>query len=185
MEVKYREINLILENIDVYYHEAAQKLGLSDAEFDVLYILIQSDEYTPQKKIYQETGKSKSTINSAIKKMENEGILKLKEMDGRSVQVKLTDKGTKLANNTVAIVVDIENRIYDSWSEEDKKTILKLNRNFMEQFAKEVANIKERKTVKEGFVVKKYDDEISIDELEAAAGGQMAKPMTDSNNSFL
>lgn len=141
MEVKYREMNIILENIDVYYHEAAQKFGLSDAEFDVLYIMFQSDEYIPQKRIYQETGKSRSTINSAVKKMESEGILKLKALDGKSVQVKLTDKGKEFANNTVAKVVEIENKIYDSWSEEDKKTMLRLNRNFMEQLAKEVANI--------------------------------------------
>lgn len=141
MEVKYREMNIILENIDVYYHEAAQKFGLSDAEFEVLYIMFQSDEYIPQKRIYQETGKSRSTINSAVKKMESEGILKLKALDGKSVQVKLTDKGKEFANNTVAKVVEIENKIYDSWSEEDKKTMLRLNRNFMEQLAKEVANI--------------------------------------------
>lgn len=141
MEVKYREMNIILENIDVYYHEAAQKFGLSDAEFEVLYIMFQSDEYIPQKRIYQETGKSRSTINSAVKKMESEGILKLKALDGKSVQVKLTDKGKEFANNTVAKVVEIENKIYDSWSEEEKKTMLRLNRNFMEQLAKEVANI--------------------------------------------
>ena len=141
MEVKYREMNIILENIDVYYHEAAQKFGLSDAEFEVLYIMFQSDEYIPQRRIYQETGKSRSTINSAVKKMESEGILKLKALDGKSVQVKLTDKGKEFTNNTVAKVVEIENKIYDSWSEEDKKTMLRLNRNFMEELAKEVANI--------------------------------------------
>ena len=141
MEVKYREMNIILENIDVYYHEAAQKFGLSDAEFEVLYIMFQSDEYIPQRRIYQETGKSRSTINSAVKKMESEGILKLKALDGKSVQVKLTDKGKEFTNNTIAKVVEIENKIYDSWSEEDKKTMLRLNRNFMEELAKEVANI--------------------------------------------
>lgn len=73
--------------------------------------------------------------------MESEGILKLKAMDGRSVQMKLTAKGKILANNTVAKVIEIENKIYDTWSDKDKTTILKLNRGFLEQFAKEVNNL--------------------------------------------
>ena len=141
MEVKYREMNIILENIDVYYHEAAKKLGLTDAEFDVLYSLVQSDDYIPQKNIYHETGKSKSTINYAIKKLQSDNIIKLNAIDGRSTQIKLTDKGKKLAYNTVVRVIEIENRIYDTWSEEEKNIVLRLNRSFLEQFADEVDRI--------------------------------------------
>lgn len=141
MDVKYREINIVFESIDVQYHEVANKFGLSDEEFDILYILVQSEDFIPQKRIYQETGKRRSTVNSAIKKLEREGVLELKAIDGRSTQVRLTDKGRKLAYDTVVKVIEIENKIYDGWSKEEGETLLRLNREFLEQFTEEVGKI--------------------------------------------
>lgn len=141
MDVKYRDINIVFESIDVQYHEAANKFGLSDAEFDILYSLVQSEDYIPQKRIYQETGKRRSTVNSAIKKLEREGNIELEAIDGRSTQVRLTEKGRKLAYDTVVKVIEIENKIYDGWSEKERDILLRLNREFLEQFTEEVGKM--------------------------------------------
>lgn len=87
MEVKFREMNRIMESTDALYHEAAKRLGVSDADFYILYILAESDGIIPQKVLYKETGISKSTINSAIKKMERDGVLEINALDGRSTEV--------------------------------------------------------------------------------------------------
>ena len=141
MKAKYNEMNVVFENIDVYYHEAAKRMGLSDAEFILLYILVQADGFIPQKRIYQETCKSKSTINSAIKKLENNGIVEIKALDGKSTQVRLTKEGKKLSQNTVVKVIEIENRIYDSWSNEQKELMLYLNKDFLDKFSAEVERL--------------------------------------------
>jgi len=141
MEVKLREINNVWERIDKLYHEVARKFGLSDADFHILYILYRPEEYVPQKEIYQQTGISKSTINSAVKKMEQEGIIKINVIDGRSTQVGLTSKGRKLSSKSVEKIIEIENRIYDSWSEEKRETMLNVNKDFMEAFASEVERL--------------------------------------------
>lgn len=141
MEVKLREINNVWERIDTLYHEVARKFGLSDADFHILYILYRPEEYVPQKEIYQQTGISKSTINSAVKKMEQEGIIKINAIDGRSTQVGLTSKGRKLSSKNVEKIIEIENRIYDSWSEEKRETMLNVNKDFMEAFASEVERL--------------------------------------------
>ena len=62
------------------------------------------------------TGIGKTTINTAVKNMEKNGLLKLKAIDGRSMGVYLTKEGRALMNNTVEKLISIENQIFDSWS---------------------------------------------------------------------
>ena len=141
MEVKFREMNLIMESTDALYHEAAKRLGLSDADFCILYILTESNGIAPQKVLYKETGISRSTINSAIKRMEREGILEIHAIDGRSTEISLTGKGKMLSGDTVDKVIRIENKIYEGWSEEEREIALRLNRDFMDKFAMEVERL--------------------------------------------
>ena len=141
MEAKYLEMNIVLNNIDTGYHEASKKFGITDAEFDVLYFLAQTEEYIPQKDIYQKTGISKTTINTAIKKMEREKLLEISAVDGRSTQLKLTDEGRKLAYDSVRKVIEIENDIYDGWSEKDKKIALRLMTDFRDKFISGVSEL--------------------------------------------
>ncbi len=135
MQIKLKELNQILESIDALYHKAAKKLGLSDAELTILYSLYEKGDGCPQKDFYNQTGISKSTVNSAVKKMEKDGIICLKATDGRSTALFLTEKGKTLSRNTVEKIVMIENSIYDSWSPEEREMAYRLNKKYMEQFA--------------------------------------------------
>ena len=76
---------------------------------------------------------TKSTINSAIKKMERDEILYLTPGPGRNTCVYLTEKGQKLAERTVYKVFEIENAVYESWSEEEQQTLLRLTRDCAEK----------------------------------------------------
>ena len=134
-EVKFKELNHIMESTDALYHKAALKLGLSGAEMTILYILYETGDGCPQREIYARTGISKSTINTAIKKMESEGFITLKATDGRSTAIFPTKEGKALIKNTIGKLVGIENSIYESWSIEDREAILRLNRDYMEKFA--------------------------------------------------
>ena len=131
MEVKLKELNMIMEGTDALYHEAARRLGLSDAQMFILYILFERGEGYAQKDFCSLTGIGKTTINTAVKNMEKDGYLILKAINGRSTGVYLTDKGRELMNNTVARLIEIENQIFDSWTEEERQLIIKLNRDFM------------------------------------------------------
>ncbi len=141
MEVKFKELNKILEATDALYHEAAKKMGVSDIELFILYELVEAGEAVPQRKFYNEIGVSKSTINSAIKKMERSGFIVLKAIDGRSTEVELTKEGQVLSKNTAERLIEIENRIYDSWSEKEREAIINLNRDYMDKFAVEVEKL--------------------------------------------
>ncbi len=134
-EVKFKELNNIMGSTDALYHKAAQKLGLSDAEMTILYILYETGDGCPQRDFYIKTGISKSTINTAIKKMESEGYITLKATDGRSTAIFTTKKGKTLLKNSIEKLVKIENSIYDSWSIKEREEVLRLNRDYMEKFA--------------------------------------------------
>ena len=128
-----KEYNEIISTICNLYHEAAVKLKLSDSEMDILYGLCSHGQGCYQSTLYKETGMTKSTINSALKKMERDEILYLTPGQGRNTCVHLTEKGQQLAERTVYKVFEIENAVYESWTEEEQRIFLHLNRDYAEK----------------------------------------------------
>ena len=141
--VKFQELNMVMEGTDALYHEAARRLGVSDAEMSILYMLYENGDGFSQKKLYQQTGISKTTINSSVKKMESEGYIKLikSSNDARNTEIFTTPKGKELLDRTAAKIVRIENDIYDSWTKEEIQMVIALNRKYMEDFAERIKDL--------------------------------------------
>ena len=104
-----RRINYILGDIDRLYHEAALKLGISDSALTVLYTLV-IEGRCGISTVCRLTGMSKQTLNSALRKLEKDGIITLEAVDGRTKEIKLTPNGNRLAENTAARVAEAETR---------------------------------------------------------------------------
>lgn len=90
---KIYQINCLTEEVDSLYHQAALKLGVSDSVMFVLYMLHIGGEKCLLYDIYKLSGISKQTINSAIRKLENDGIVYLEKHNGKSKIVCVTEKG--------------------------------------------------------------------------------------------
>ena len=135
MEIALDEYNKTLARMNSVYHEAALKLGLSDSEFDILYMLCSCPDGCYQSTLYKETWKTKSTVNSAIRKMEKLNFVYLTRGEGRNTRVFLTDEGKQLVENTVCKVIKLENIIYHSWTPEQQQLFLQLNQDFVEKMA--------------------------------------------------
>lgn len=127
-----KEFNIVSGEISGYYHEAALKLGISDAEMNVLYVLSYEGSGCYQSLLYKNTGMTRSTVNTIIRRFEKEELLYLKSGKGRNTCVFLTRKGEKYLEETAQKIVDIENRIFMSWTEEDRTIFLKLNQKYAE-----------------------------------------------------
>lgn len=69
----FKEFYNLLSQVNSVYHDAALKLGLTDSELDILYSLNEHGSGCNQSIFYKETGTTKSTINSAVRKMEQGG----------------------------------------------------------------------------------------------------------------
>ena len=83
MKINYSEMmyrmNCLASDLDSLYHQAAQKIGVSDSVMFVLYSLYENKGTILLNDIRKITGISKQTLNSAIRKLENEEIIYLEQ----------------------------------------------------------------------------------------------------------
>ena len=141
LENAFQQLNYSASRIANAYHDAARRLGLSDSELDILYTLCTHAPGCPQSAIYKETGATRSTINSAIRKMEKAELLYLTPGQGRGTRVYLTEKGRALTETTVRRLIALEKVIYESWTPEEREMLERLNRSFAEKLKKEVQRL--------------------------------------------
>lgn len=138
-EMMYR-INCLASDLDSLYHQAAQKLGVSDSVLFVLYLVYEKEGKCPLKDIRKETSISKQTLNSALRKLESEDIIYLEQPGGRAKIVCFTEKGKEYAGHTVARLFSAEYRAFHGWTEEEINQYLmlmeKYNNDFREQIEK-------------------------------------------------
>ena len=126
-----KRFNYLISETNAVYHEAALKMGLSDSSMMVLYTICNSGDHCLLRDICKLSGASKQTINSALRKLENEGIIYLGNFQGKKKMVYLTDKGKELAKHTVFHLIEMENAIFESWPESEVEQYLKLTQKYL------------------------------------------------------
>lgn len=136
-----KHFNYLQSELDAVYHEASLKLGMSDSSTIILYTLCNEGGSCLLNDICVLTCLSKQTINSSIRKLETDDILYLKASDGKRKMVFLTEKGKQLCEQTVAKIIDIENRIFDSWSSEAKQQYFDAIQNYVAAFKNELKHL--------------------------------------------
>lgn len=134
-----RRFNYFLSETNSAYHEAAVKLGVSDSVIQVLYAVCDQGDGCLLKQIVKLTGVSKQTLNSALRKMEEEGLLYLQQADAKKKTVHLTEKGRELADRSARLVWNMEDDIFNAWSKEDREKYLELTERFLREFRKKTA----------------------------------------------
>lgn len=138
METQMERLNLLLTEIDEVYHEAALKLGFSDSAMLILYTVCSRDGVCPLSDITHTSGVSKQTINSALRKLEEEELVRLETIAGRRKRVCLTEQGKRLAEKTVFRLIQVENEILGSWTEEERKLYMELTQRYLISFKEKV-----------------------------------------------
>ncbi|MBQ8296170.1 MAG: MarR family transcriptional regulator [Ruminococcus sp.] len=136
-----KRFNHLTSEINAVYHETALKLGLSDSAMLILYTICNCGESCLLSDICRLSGISKQTINSALRKLEHEGIVCLENIDGRKKSVHLTEKGKVFAGNTVIRVIRMENEVFDSWTETERKLYLDLTNRFLNELKEKAAQL--------------------------------------------
>ena len=91
--------------------------------------------------ICEETGISKQTVNSAIRKLEREGSLYLRQHSGKSKKVCLTDKGKLYMKQTSVRLFEAECGAFEDWSEDEINQYLHLMEKYTLSFRRQVENL--------------------------------------------
>lgn len=136
-----RQFNYMIGEIDKIYHEAAVKFGLSDSVQAVLYTLRGEGKPCLISDICRFSGVSKQTLNSALRKMEQDGLITLAAVNGKQKSVSLTKKGEQTAESTADKIIDAENRVFSAWSDKERSEYLRLTRLYCDEFKKEIDKI--------------------------------------------
>lgn len=135
---KMRRLTRLLVEIDNLYHQFAVKIGMSDSALLTLYTLCENEGRCDLSIIYKQTGASKQTINSSLRKLEKEGIVYLENKNGREKAVVLTEYGSSTAANDIYQLFAIENDIISDFSDEDINAYIEFNQKYADLFREKI-----------------------------------------------
>ena len=124
--------NHLIGEIDAVYHEMSRRLGLSDSAMRILYtILCAGGDRCSLREICGRSGLGKQTVNSALRKLEAEGIAYLEPEGPRQKRVCLTDAGRRLAGRTALRILEAEEAVFAAWPQADVQQYLALTGQFL------------------------------------------------------
>lgn len=132
--------NCLTMQTDAVYHEAASRLELSYSAMAILYSVLNNGGRCPISDICG-FGMNKQTVNSALRKLERENVVYLEAAGGRRKNVRLTKDGTELAEKTALKIIEIENEIFSSWTEQERGTYFELTKRYMNQLNEKVSKL--------------------------------------------
>ena len=131
---KLHRINYLGAEMDALYHQASLRLGISDSAMRILYTVYDNGGTCLLSDICKQSGISKQTVNSAIRKLENDEILYLEQETGRGKRIYLTDSGKSYVDRTAARLYAAECEIFSSWSEEEINSYIYFMEKYNEMF---------------------------------------------------
>lgn len=123
------------------YHAVAQRCGLSDAAFWLLYALCTCREPLTQNRIAADWGLPKQTLNSAVAAMAQKGLVALCPGKGRGKVVELTAAGRDLAAHTVQPVITAEEDAITAMGLAEAEQFYRLGQRHMECLRREFEKI--------------------------------------------
>ena len=106
-----KRYNYLSSEINSLYHQAAKKMGISDSVQNILYVLCDQGNQALQSEICSISGISRQTINSALSKLEQQGLVRVEPDKGRNTMVFLTEEGQKFAAEKIVAHAQYSSKI--------------------------------------------------------------------------
>lgn len=140
------EFNRVYKETNDIYRRKAADYGLSESAFWILYSVREGIGKVTQSRICFEACLPKQTVNSALKKLEADGvILLIPEIGGRGKVIELTEKGTKLAEATVDNVLNAEKSAMSKLSDDEQRQLIGLTRRYFSLMNEFISREEEKK----------------------------------------
>ena len=127
-----RELNHTYKEMDDFYHQYANDIGLSFSAFLIYYGISLLGEGCLQKDICELVFISKQTINSSIRNLEQEGCLSLVHGHGRELHIHLTEKGKQISDTKVLPIVQWEQEALMKMTPEERRLLVSLTRTYLD-----------------------------------------------------
>lgn len=138
---KVKRFNCVVNEINEVYHDAAERMGISNSALNILYVICENGDRCLQSEIYKQTGISRQTINSAIRKLEKDGTVYLEQGQGRNTIVCLTDAGKETADRKIRPIIRIEDEIFDEWTEQEARMYQDLTERYRDSLKEKLDDL--------------------------------------------
>lgn len=127
------EYDKLQKKFEEIYHDYAKRCGVADSVLWILYSIKGGAGIHTQKELCDSWNFSKQTINSALKQMEGQGLLRLEAADGnrKNKLICLTEKGEGLAEQVVLPLMEAESRALAGFGKEEWAAFLGLTRKYI------------------------------------------------------
>ena len=121
------------------YHRLARACGLPACAFWLLYTLRSEEAPLTQTQLSEQLSLPKQTVNSALKKLVEEGVLRLEAADGnlKNKRVCLTEAGEAFLRRTVDRVFGVESAAAARLTEEERSALVALSQKLLDAFRAE------------------------------------------------
>ena len=136
-----RQFEQMNRMIDDFYHEIAVSLCISDSAYDILRALLLLGDGCTQTDIYRYSCLNKQTVNSSVKRLEQDGYITFEQGQGRERKIFLTAVGEKLIKEKILPIETAENEIFDEMSDMEQRMFLEITKKYMTSFQKKVGGL--------------------------------------------
>lgn len=132
MDSKKEKICRLCRYSDSIYHNFAVNVHLSDSVMQILYALSDFENLCTQKELCETWHFRKQTLHSALKLMETDGYVELFPLseNRRSKRICLTERGRRLARQTVAIIRSAEEKAMENMPAEEYGKLMELTHKY-------------------------------------------------------
>ena len=134
------QFNRLYRELDEIYHIYAKEHGLSDSALWILYSLVESNIRMTQKDMCRLWHRPPQTINSALKRLEAQGMLKLIPAadSQKTKEIVLTDSGHDLVSRIILPVFQAETRALRCMSIEERTLLLSMTAKYVDHLKEEI-----------------------------------------------
>ncbi len=137
--------NLVMYNqlwmeLDDLYSDYAKSSGLPECAFWIFYTLYESKDIYTQKDLSEKWSFSRQTVNSALKKLESEGLVRLVPLPGqkKNKQLVLTEEGDVFAQKVIIPIIEAEKNAFGGLGNEEQKMLLCLTQKYLRRLQAEI-----------------------------------------------
>lgn len=135
------EFDYLNSLIDDLYHEVAIKQGLSDSAYAILQALLVLGDGCTQTEIYKYSLLNKQTVNSSVKRLQEDGFIDFQKGTGREVKIYLTKMGQTIIKEKVLPIEQAENEVFEEMTPEEHRELIRLVKKYMESFREKIEKL--------------------------------------------
>ena len=141
---KYEQYQAIRRKTDDEWDEAINRFGMAKGQLMIIWTLYDFKRPCTQKEICDDWYESKQTINSAAKKLVEEGYIDIAPSpeNSREKLLVFTEKGKFLAMRTVRKLIEAERNAFNALSEDEQNETIRITQKYYEILKNEFSKIK-------------------------------------------